>query len=83
MWNFFVRITTGRSAIGKKFIGEITEVCKAFFNFLKIITKVYRGDDVIQDEHLPWMAFLLGHAVCTGSVIGRLVKLVVYVTHLI
>ncbi|KAF7640058.1 Peptidase S1 domain-containing protein [Meloidogyne graminicola] len=33
--------------------------------------EVYRGDDVIQDEHMPWMAFLLGHAVCTGSVIGR------------
>nr|CAD2128995.1 unnamed protein product [Meloidogyne enterolobii] len=32
---------------------------------------VYRGDDIISDGHLPWMAFLLGHAVCTGSVIGR------------
>ncbi|CAK5048893.1 unnamed protein product [Meloidogyne enterolobii] len=35
---------------------------------------VYRGDDIISDGHLPWMAFLLGHAVCTGSVIGRLIE---------
>jgi len=35
---------------------------------------VYRGDDIISDGHLPWMAFLLGHAICTGSVIGRLVE---------
>uniref|UniRef100_A0A914H2F9 Cubilin n=1 Tax=Globodera rostochiensis TaxID=31243 RepID=A0A914H2F9_GLORO len=32
---------------------------------------VYRGENVVLDTYLPWMAFVLGPSICTATVVSR------------
>lgn len=61
-----IRFSTPRRAANRCPISLST-----FRRFSLSFLKVYRGETVMLDTYLPWMAFILGPSICTATIISR------------